>query len=643
MFDGLLYYPQFCMCAAAASIILMIMYFMKRNYGTRSNRIFFIMLVDNLAASLINITTFYVISFPERYPMWLCNLSNIVYLFLYNAMAVLFLLYVDSMTKVPALRIPVRIIAAGVLIYDGIMLAISPRTHLVIYYDKNLVYSHGKFMSSLYVLAFFVVLIANVMCIWVRKKFNAYQVFSVTFFMVGVFLAVVFQVFHPRYVISNFVCAMVLFFLYTAFENQAYYLHGDTPCYNRLAFTKTIHKNKKHGKDYIVTAIRIRDYDNVVRTLGRTLSDKLSERIAERMSQVFGRMAYCIDVNSFAVIFEDGVNAEKIANRIDVCFALPFQLEIEDEMKEFAVSPVINILEVKNQQVEGHEMVEILRKLEEKNAGGSAKVEDITRLLAPLRREKELVRIIDHTIKNGKFEVYYQPILGVESGKIVSCEALIRMRDDEGSFISPEEFIPVAEKSGRVGEIGKFVFKEVCRLLHDVDLSEYGIKYIELNLSPEQCDDENLAGWMIDVMEEYGVEPHMINLEITETSEIENYGMETLNQIMTELHDKGITFSLDDFGSGFAAIDYLINLPVDIVKIDKGILWQAMSDETSMIILKSTIEMIQEIGRKIVVEGIETTDMEKVLTQYKCDYLQGYLYSKPIPEKEFIEYLKSVR
>lgn len=642
MIDELLYYPQFCMCAAVATIMLMIMYFMKRNYATRSNRIFFIMLVDNLAASLINITTFYVITYPERYPLWVCNLSNIVYLFLYNAMSVLFLLYVDSMTKVPALKIPVRVIAAVVLLYDGIMLIISPYTHLIIYFDKDLVYSHGPLMSTLYVLAFFVVLIAVAMCIWVRKKFNAYQVFSVAFFMMAVFLGVVFQVFNKRFVISNFVCAMVLFFLYTAFENQAYYLHGDTPCYNRLAFSKTIHKYKKHKKNYIVAAVQIRDYENVVRTLGRTLADKLSERIAERMSKNFGKMAYCIDVNSFAVIFDDDTDGERIAGKINNCFALPYQLEIEDEMKNFSVSPVFNIMEVRDQEIEGHEMVEIIRKLEEKNAGDGAKVDDISKMIDPLRREKELVRIIDKNIKNGGFEVYYQPILGVETGSIVSSEALVRMRDDEGKFVSPEEFIPIAEKSGRIGDIGKFVFEEVCRLLHDVDLSAYGIKYIELNLSPDQCDDDNLAKWMIEVMEKYGVKPETINLEITETSEIENYGMDTLNKIMTELHSTGITFSLDDFGSGFAAIDYLINLPVDIVKIDKGILWQAMNDETSMIILKSTIEMIQTIGKKIVVEGIENADMEEVLTKYKCDYLQGYLYSKPIPKKEYIEYLQNL-
>ena len=561
------------------------------------------MLVDNLAASLINITTFYVITFSKYYPLWICYLSNIVYLFLYNVMAVLFLLYVDSITKVPALKIPIRIIGATALLYDGIMLALTPSTHLVFFFDHELKYCHGSLMSTLYVVAFFVVLITYIMFMWVRKKFNAYQVFSITIFMVGVFLSVIYQMFHPKFVISNFVCAMVLFFIYTAFENQAYYLHGDTPCYNRLAFTKTIHKLKKHNKSYVIASVRIRDYDNVVRNLGRTFAEKLSDRIAERMSRTFGKNAYCIDVNSFAVVFDEGVNVKKAAERINLCFGLPFQLEIEDKLTEFPVSPLFCIMDIHDRDIEGHEMVEVLRKIDEKTAG-DGRQEDVDKVLAPLRREKELVSIIDRTIKTGGFEVYYQPIMEVESKKIISAEALVRMKDNDGRFVSPEEFIPVAERNGRVGDIGKFVFCEVCKLIKDIDLSEYGIKYIEVNLSPEQCDDSNLAQWMIDVMKKYNVNPGNINLEITETSEIENYGMDTLNNIMTELHNTGITFSLDDFGSGFAAIDYLINLPVDIVKIDKGILWQAMNDETSMIILKSTIKMIQDIGKKIVVQSI---------------------------------------
>ena len=140
-------------------------------------------------------------------------------------------------------------------------------------------------------------------------------------------------------------------------------------------------------------------------------------------------------------------------------------------------------------------------------------------------------------------------------------------------------------------------------------------------------------------MADYGITPNQLNLEITETAEIESHGMDNINIIMQRLHRHGVTFSLDDFGSGFAALNYLIGLPVDIVKIDKGILWQAMKDSTSMTVLSYTIKMIKDVGRKIVVEGVQTEEMASLLIEYGCDYLQGYLYSKPLPGEEYLKFI----
>ena len=116
--------------------------------------------------------------------------------------------------------------------------------------------------------------------------------------------------------------------------------------------------------------------------------------------------------------------------------------------------------------------------------------------------------------------------------------------------------------------------------------------------------------------------------------------MKRLSAIMQSMNSDGVTFSLDDFGSGFSAIKYLIRLPVDIVKIDKDILWQSMDDATSMTVLQNTIRMIQQIGRKVVVEGVETEEMARTLRNHGCNYMQGFLYSKPLPEMSYIDFLE---
>ena len=599
------------------------------------------MLVDNLLASLVNISTFYVISYPYKYPLWFCYACNQAYLFLYNIMAILFLLYVDSKTKIRSIKKLVGFFATVIMVYDGVLIFTTHLTKLLIYFDDSLNYHHGPMMISLYVTAFIAVSSADVLILAKRKMFNFYQVFTINIFAVGVFVAVIFQVLHPKFVISNFVVSMVLFFLYTAFENQAYYLHGDTPCYNRRAFIKTIDWYRKREEKYLLAIIKIGDFENIKHSLGRIGVDDLAERIAEMISRRFGKAAYYVDINGFVVLEDDPGKAYELVQNIKDCFVNSINLEFDEEIIPVNIEPVITIVKVNGKNIEGYEMCEIVQKADDNlTVGTEVIVRDADDLIKPVRREKEILRLVDTAIKEKGFKVFYQPILDVKAGSFTCAEALVRLYDDELGFISPEEFIPISEKNGRIIDIGDYVFRNVCSFIKEHNITSLGVHYIEINLSPEQCKKVELADQLIQIAIEYGVDFRQINLEITETAEMENYGMVSMNEIITMLHNKGITFSLDDFGSGFAAIDYLIKLPVDIVKIDKGILWQAMKDSKSMTILRNTIRMIKEVGKQIVVEGIETKEMADILIENGCDYLQGYLYSKPVSEAEYLEFLK---
>ncbi|MBR5420834.1 MAG: EAL domain-containing protein [Lachnospiraceae bacterium] len=631
--------PEYCIAASAAMLILLIMFFMKRNYGMRSNRIFFLMLIDCFLAAMINISTFYVISFPERYPLWFCYACNEVYLFLYNAMAVLLLLYIDSKTRIASIKKLMRGICMAIALFDALIIFTTHWTKLVVFYDENLVYTHGPMMRSLYVTAFMSVAIATAIFNAKHKMFNLYQVLSIDLFVVGVFASVIFQLGHREYVISNFVCAMVLFFIYTAFENQAYYLHGDTLCYNRRAFIKTVDLLRFKKEEYMLAIIRVADFENIRHSLGKMGVDDLSERIAERVCRKFGKSAYYIDLDCFAVSRSVSVGAGVSKKEIESCFEEQYLLQLGDDEVPIRIEPDLCFVRVNDTDISGSEMVELIQKLPEHYSEYSSAVLYADELIKPIRREKEVLRLIDKAIRNRGFVVYYQPILDVEVGSFTCAEALIRLKDEEAGLVGPEEFIPVAEKNGRIHEIGDYVFRDVCRFIRENEILSRGVNYIEINLSPEQCNRVELANQLITVAMEYGIDFRQINLEITETAEMRGQGVRNMNRLINNLHDRGVTFSLDDFGSGFAAIDYLIKLPVDIVKIDKGILWQAMNDEPSMKILKNTIRMIKEVGKKIVVEGIETREMADLLIRNGCDYLQGYLYSRPVPEEEYLEFL----
>lgn len=242
-----------------------------------------------------------------------------------------------------------------------------------------------------------------------------------------------------------------------------------------------------------------------------------------------------------------------------------------------------------------------------------------------------------HALRNNEFRVYYQPIYSVEKQCYTSAEALIRLYTEEYGFISPDEFIPVAEETGLMLEIGRYVYREVCRFMKEEKIWEKGIEYIDVNLSAVQCMQESLYEELLEIMNEFELPYTMINLEITETAAV--LSSSTLKRNMENLMKHQISFSLDDYGTGFSNMDHLINYPFHTIKLDKTMLWTAMTNIKAMMALKHTIAMIKDMDMNIVAEGVETKEQVDLLTELKCDFFQGYYYSKAVPDKEFVELL----
>ena len=235
--------------------------------------------------------------------------------------------------------------------------------------------------------------------------------------------------------------------------------------------------------------------------------------------------------------------------------------------------------------------------------------------------------------------VYYQPIYSCEKQRITGAEALVRMKDEKGNFISPEDFIPIAEKNGCIYRIGEFVFDSVCRTMKKIEPEYYGIEKIDVNLSVMQCMQRNMAESLLSIAQSYKVDLKHINFEITETASADY--PEVLKQNMLKFDEAGIELSLDDYGSGYANMNYMISLPFKMIKIDKGIVWAAFSSAKVMMALRATITMIKSLGMTVLAEGVETEEQKIWLEENGCDFLQGYYFSRPIPQDEYVELLET--
>lgn len=250
------------------------------------------------------------------------------------------------------------------------------------------------------------------------------------------------------------------------------------------------------------------------------------------------------------------------------------------------------------------------------------------------RIRKNIDSILTRAIKHKKFELYYQPIYSVKEKKFVSAEALIRLNDPLYGAISPGLFIPLAESRGLINPIGDIVLESVYSLVSKNDFRESGIQYIDVNLSVAQCIRNDIVDKIKELEEEYGVSRNKIKMEITET-----YLGESIDEIIYSLADMGYDFALDDYGTGYSNIHRILELPLRIIKIDKTLV-NGMKTKTGFTILKSTVDMLQSVDLKIIVEGVEDEESFRQLEKMGVDYIQGYYFSRPLPENEFLELIK---
>ena len=250
--------------------------------------------------------------------------------------------------------------------------------------------------------------------------------------------------------------------------------------------------------------------------------------------------------------------------------------------------------------------------------------------------------VVRQAVKDKSFDVYYQPILSVKEGSFSSAEALVRLRRRDGEkYISPEDFIPIAERCGLVQEIDDLVFEKVCSFIAKENLSSYGIKTIEVNLSGNEAVDAHTHERLFRKMEKYHIPPNYINFEITDTAHIT--GDATFKENFKKMREQGFTFSMDDFGAGDSGLLELLKLDYVLIKMDREFIWNCLDPENpeKLNVLKHTIDFMKKNGLHVLAEGVETLEQARILIDNGVEYLQGFYYSRPVPENDYIEFLNA--
>jgi len=246
--------------------------------------------------------------------------------------------------------------------------------------------------------------------------------------------------------------------------------------------------------------------------------------------------------------------------------------------------------------------------------------------------------LLRHAIERREFVLHYQPKVDVRSGRITGMEALIRWNSKDLGFVSPAEFIPMAEKTGLIVPIGEWVLETACAQNKAWQDQGFGPLLMSVNLSPRQFQQKNLVAMIAQALDDSSLAPELLDLEITESTMM--HDADKAAALLQQIHALGVQLSIDDFGTGYSSLAYLKRLPVQTLKIDRSFVMDLglHSDDTG--IVTAIIGMAQSLELGLIAEGVETEAQLACLGKLRCDQYQGYYFSKPVPAAQFTQLLQ---
>ncbi|MCO7225410.1 EAL domain-containing protein [Pleionea sp. CnH1-48] len=411
---------------------------------------------------------------------------------------------------------------------------------------------------------------------------------------------------------------------------------------NRVLFNRQLQGAVDRAyRDNSKMALLFLDLDNfkpVNDSLGHHVGDKLLIQVAGRLESAVRKTDIIarLSGDEFAVILSEidrFSSAYKVAENIIECISTPFQ--IEDSNIHISASIGISLY-----PEDASEPETLLKNADHamyvaKESGRNCWqyfTEEMQR--ATEHRQKmhsELIR----DLSDNKLMVFYQPIIDLDTGLLVKCEALIRWNSDVFGFVSPEIFISLAEDTGLINKIGKFVVQRVCEDFKQINAGRTRPISVTINVSPREllAKDKDHDQWYSSLVElkQYSE----VTLEITENLFVQD--AKSSYDLLTEVKERGISLAIDDFGTGYSSLSYLTRFPVDILKIDRAFIKGLAINRDEQTLVDTILIMASRLGIEVVAEGVETKEQADYLKNHLCDYAQGYYYSKPVECKEIMK------
>ena len=523
----------------------------------------------------------------------------------------------------------------SVVVLTELFVLFNPLTHWCWYYDENRVFHRawGEYvfvysLSVLWIAAAFVLAMLS----WNILSKGRKRSLAICYLLAGA--GIVIQLLSENYRVEVLMEALGFSGALLFIENEDDRRNVELDAYNSAAFSLDVTAIRKNRIPVQILIVRDIGSDTAAdnRSPGAVTREAIGLAVSEYLGTVVRRyFIYAIGGGRFALTlynYSDDA-AHQLAQTIQRRFESPWHISGTDT----DLAARIMLVRMPENAQSAEDVLYIARcpipaLMQETILEGKS--------LDWITRRSAVEQAVLHGLEQGSFEVYYQPTYNLDK-TLHGAEALLRMEDKTLGRIFPDEFIPVAEELGMVNMLDEFVLREVCAFLRTGIPQRSGMECINVNLSVLECMREGFADHVRALVETYGVRRQMINFEITESVDAKDYSR--LAKAIDRLKQDGFLFSIDDYGTGYSNITSLFSLGVDIIKIDKSILWNAEKSKLGMTLLETTVRLVHRMKKKALMEGVETEAHMELLRALGCDYLQGFYFAKPLTRAEFLRHI----
>ena len=623
-------------------IVLCVFFFDNKisfRYMPAASKIFILCLVATALTALLDLVTLQLL-LVENVPIWLGVLANTAY-FVMNIVATsLIALYLfTKILEHTHARYCMRNARIGLAVLFGFYIAAviaNLWTGWLFYFDSQGHYCRGPLNALGYMITIAQLVLVGI-C-YVRNRENASRpmrrVLMQMFPLVP--LCIVIQRIFPEIMLNSFVMALVETVVFLSFQGQRQGVHTLTELNDRHRFFTEVDYRIAQNEPFQIFLINIKDFGAINQKYGHLFGDEFLYQFAFSLEhKIRDGVAFHMNGTVFAVVLRYTYQnaAEKQSGEVlqfleDGIVCMNERVAVDYVMVQY----ISDGLETT--------AAEIYENMEYSATKSHVLKQRYVHCTSEVREETKRKRYLRERISTVDrahgFEVWLQPIQCLQTKKFCSAEALIRLREPDGSLISPAEFIPLAEQTGNISSISWFVLEEVCQMLKSTPELD-GVS-VSINLPMTQLLDKGFVPRFVGIVNQAGIAPRQICIEFTERAILENF-QQTMS-IMQEMSREGFRFYLDDFGSGYSNFNCLLQLPFQIIKLDSCMIHSGINGEPDYTMVRTLTELFHNMDLVVIAEGVETEKEVQALAELGVDRIQGFALARPMSQEALVKFYR---